>query len=92
MWSARHGSDPHADPRAAIVGAEYGDMVSGASHGGVRLIEHESLVYRRLLSSSGHAPAAARPEDTALIIYTSGTTGDPKGVCISHAALTFNAS
>lgn len=80
-----------AEPRAAIVGAEYGDRVSHASPGGMRLIEHESPEYRRLLSSSESAPSRARPEDTAVIIYTSGTTGDPKGVCLSHAALTFNA-
>jgi acyl-CoA synthetase (AMP-forming)/AMP-acid ligase II len=80
-----------AEPRAAIVGAEYGDRVSQASPGGLRLIEHGSPEYRGLLSSSDPAPSTARPEDTALIIYTSGTTGDPKGVCLSHAALTFNA-
>ncbi len=80
-----------ADPRAAIVGASYGDRVSQASLGGMIVIEHDSPEYRRLLSSSDSTPVAASPEDTTLIIYTSGTTGDPKGVCLSHAALTFNA-
>ena len=80
-----------ADPRAAIVGAEYGETVSRASHDGISLVEHDSPEYRRLLSTTGGAGATATPEDTALIIYTSGTTGDPKGVCLSHAALTFNA-
>ena len=80
-----------ADPRAAIVGANYGEMVAGAPVRGMIVIEHDSPEYRRLLASSDPAPATAFSEDTALIIYTSGTTGDPKGVCLSHAALTFNA-
>ena len=80
-----------ADPRVAIVGREYGDRVAQASQGRLDLIEHESPEYLRLLASSEPARVTASPEDTALIIYTSGTTGDPKGVCLSHAALTFNA-
>ena len=35
----------------------------------------------------GRSPAAADPDDTALIIYTSGTTGPPKGVQLSSRAL-----
>ena len=86
---ARQMSD--ADPRAGIVGADYADKIAQASDGGTNLIEHDSPEYRRLLSSSAPARVTASPEDTALIIYTSGTTGDPKGVCLSHSALTFNA-
>ena len=80
-----------AEPRAVIVDAEHGETVAQAHSDGTALIEHDSPEFHRLLSSSDPAPAAAQPEDTALIIYTSGTTGDPKGVCLSHAALTFNA-
>ncbi len=80
-----------ADPRAAIVGQEYGQKMAQAAKGGMSLLEHGSPEYRRLLSSSDPTPIAAQVEDTALIIYTSGTTGEPKGVCLSHAALTFNA-
>ena len=80
-----------ADARAAIVGTAYGEAVSRASPDGLSLIEHESPEYRRLLAEAGAVPATGCSEDTALIIYTSGTTGDPKGVCLSHAALTFNA-
>ncbi len=80
-----------ADPRAAIVGPDYGEKMAQASDDGIALVEHESPDYRRLLCSSDPVPVTALPEDTALIIYTSGTTGDPKGVCLSHAALTFNA-
>ena len=32
-----------------------------------------------------------QPEDLCTIIYTSGTTGLPKGVMVSHRAITFNA-
>ncbi|WP_308409197.1 amino acid adenylation domain-containing protein [Streptomyces sp. BV129] len=35
----------------------------------------------------GTAPAPA-PEDTAYVIYTSGTTGRPKGVPVTHEAVT----
>ncbi len=80
-----------ADPRVAIIGAGYGGKLAEVPEGAIELIEHESPEYRRLLSSSHPAPVTARPEHTALMIYTSGTTGDPKGVCLSHAALTFNA-
>ena len=80
-----------AEPRAVIVDAHHGEIVSRAHADAATLIEHDSPEFRRLLSSVDPAPAAALPEDTALIIYTSGTTGDPKGVCLSHAALTFNA-
>ena len=80
-----------ADPRAAIVGPEYGEMVAGAGDPGMTVLEHDGAEYRRLLSSSDPVGHLAQPEDTALIIYTSGTTGDPKGVCLSQRALTFNA-
>ena len=80
-----------ADPRAAIVGPEYGDLVARAGGTGMAVLEDESSEYRQLLSSSDPAAQGAQPEDTALIIYTSGTTGDPKGVCLSQRALTFNA-
>ncbi|MCE2527443.1 MAG: AMP-binding protein [Actinomycetia bacterium] len=80
-----------ANPRAAIVGQEYGQKMAQAAPGGLLLLEHGSPEYRRLLSVSDSTPIAAQAVDTALIIYTSGTTGDPKGVCLSHTALTFNA-
>ena len=80
-----------ADPRAAIVTAAYAELVARAGDPGMAVLEHEGSEYRQMLSSSHPVPHEARPEDTALIIYTSGTTGDPKGVCLSQRALTFNA-
>lgn len=44
------------------------------------------------IRTTDHAPRFTAPADeqqTAVIIYTSGTTGNPKGVMLSHAALTY---
>jgi acyl-CoA synthetase (AMP-forming)/AMP-acid ligase II len=80
-----------ADPKAAIVGSAHAETMAQASSDEMELLEHGSPQYRRLLASSPSVSPKAALEDTALIIYTSGTTGDPKGVCLSHRALTFNA-
>jgi long-subunit acyl-CoA synthetase (AMP-forming) len=37
------------------------------------------------------AAAAVSPDDLATLIYTSGTTGHPKGVQLTHRAITFTA-
>jgi len=40
-----------------------------------------------LLQATGTAAAEAFPAGTAKVTYTSGTTGQPKGVCLSAAAM-----
>jgi long-chain acyl-CoA synthetase len=63
---------------------------SGLSHAiGLALPERPPKVldYETLLAEARPmtAPAAAEPDEIALIYYTSGTTGEPKGVCLTHA-------
>lgn len=47
-------------------------------------IPSDRLVCHRL---SARTPASALPRGTAKISYTSGTTGEPKGVCLTQAAM-----
>ncbi len=44
--------------------------------------------YEDLLAGGGDASPVRDGEDTAMILYTAGTTGRPKGVMLTHDALT----
>jgi acyl-CoA synthetase (AMP-forming)/AMP-acid ligase II len=53
--------------------------------GGARVLATDTL------AGEGPAPAAAAPDDLALLQYTSGSTAEPRGVMLSHANLTANS-
>jgi fatty-acyl-CoA synthase len=73
-------------PRAIITDADLTDEVGGALPSGVPVLLAEELLAEEPLSSS----ISTDPQTIALIQFTSGTTELPRGVRISHGALTSN--
>jgi long-chain acyl-CoA synthetase len=72
----------------SIDGKSDGDWVIGLDElrqlGAEQLRQRPHAVMERV--------AGIRADDLAILIYTSGTTGRPKGVRLSHSALTYEAA
>lgn len=81
-----------ADARPSLAFAD--EASAGALRSaGVDVVVAGDQRHRDALSAEADSPPALpEPSDTALVVYTSGTTGDPKGVCLSQAALSANAA
>ncbi len=81
----------HAEPRALIVSARYGETVNGLTcqpplmlwserDGGGSENSVEDILESGAVSAD---PETLKPDDTVAILYTSGTTGTPKGVMLT---------
>ncbi|MBW3664279.1 MAG: AMP-binding protein [Actinobacteria bacterium] len=82
-----------AAPSFALADPNYVEILASVLDDSIPLIATDSTDYQQMLARAEEPSLASRASasDIALIIYTSGTTGRPKGVCLSQAALTFNA-
>ena len=73
-----------ADP-ALVITEEHMANLIGCS---APVVAIEALINEAAKEPTTALKRAIKPEDLAYIIFTSGTTGRPKGVPITHAALT----
>ncbi|MDR3514227.1 MAG: amino acid adenylation domain-containing protein [Azospirillaceae bacterium] len=79
---------PEDRARRICVNAEAKCLISHAAlETRARAIHPAILLTDEVVPSDRPFTSRAEPEQTAYIIYTSGSTGQPKGVEISHAAL-----
>ncbi|MGE3621689.1 MAG: class I adenylate-forming enzyme family protein, partial [Acidimicrobiia bacterium] len=78
----------HAEPALAVADAAHLDLLPAGAP--FPVVDCGSDAYAEMAAGDPVA-VDAEDRDVALIIYTSGTTGRPKGVCLTQAALAFNA-